>query len=357
MKLNLFKPIVILSSLLLIHCTNNQTSVDNNVSIIDGFPKQTHIKFANYIFFNYGSPRRFYVTDSALIICNNTESLPDFHFYQYSLRNQTLVHKYIRSGRGKKTALNAFSSGLYNDKILWLHDITLMKILTVPLNDQKSNSDSLLINEFNLAHFYYSVQLLDTLNLVVTGEYVTHNKIQELFLPTSITTNQYGTYHDSSKINMPFFSFKRAYESFLYLKPSGNKIVTACRYADQIEIFDRNSKKSKIIKGPENYLPEVTPFKSKYGDMVERNNQSRFGFVNGMVTDRFIYLLYSGNNHNSQYRILGKTIYVYDWDGNPIREIFLDRYITGFTITKDDSLIYAYDPETKYIMNSKIVIK
>ena len=87
---------------------------------------------------------------------------------------------------------------------------------------------------------------------------------------------------------------------------------------------------------------------------MKRTEKTRFAFVNGTVTNKYIYISYSGllcRDKNSHY---GKCVYVYDWDGNPIRKLVFNRFIEGLVVSDDDKTMYAYDVNTGFIIQSNI---
>ncbi|MBW6481034.1 MAG: TolB-like 6-bladed beta-propeller domain-containing protein, partial [Bacteroidales bacterium] len=47
-------------------------------------------------------------------------------------------------------------------------------------------------------------------------------------------------------------------------------------------------------------------------------------------------------------------IYVYDWNGNPIRKLNFDRQIEGIAVSKDDKTLYAYDVNSGFLIKSDI---
>ena len=85
-----------------------------------------------------------------------------------------------------------------------------------------------------------------------------------------------------------------------------------------------------------------------------RGNDTRYAFVRGKTTNEYIYLLYSGNNHEGINRSYGRYIYKYDWDGNPIERLELPEYSRDFAVTSDDRIIYTYDPKDKMIKKGKL---
>lgn len=336
------------------NCDNKKQSTNKDTIVFQKFPKVSELTFKEFLKFDPGSTRKLYLTDSSLIVCQVHLGPVEYFFHQYSLKNKTLSGRYIAGGRGPGQALNAFSSGLYKKNTIWLHDISLNKVLTAKLKKKSDGNDTVIINEYKLPQFYYAVELMDSLKLLAGGAMHNPYKIQVLNLPSGKEIDQFGSI-TNVPTGIPFYAWKGAYESFLFLKPSEDKAIEVCRFTDQIEIFDLHTKKSKVVKGPENYEPDFGVMKANDGtDVMYQNNKTRFAFLNGMVTNRYIYLLYSGNNTKSKYKDEGEYIYVYDWKGNPVTKFSLDRHIYGFTVSADDTVMYAFDRKTGYIITTKI---
>lgn len=88
--------------------------------------------------------------------------------------------------------------------------------------------------------------------------------------------------------------------------------------------------------------------------MMQRNEKSRFAFINGSATQHYIYLLYSGLHENEDHPNDAKFIFVYDWDGKPVMKFTLDRFITSFTVSATDDVMYAFDESAKAVVKTKI---
>lgn len=335
------------------NCDNKRINVSPDTTSFEKFQKETKVTFTDFANLGNGNYRRLYLSDSNLYVCNAEPASGDYFFLRFSIYKKTLPDKYIKFGRGYGQALNAFSSGIHKNKTIWLRDISLNKIMLFDLPTRKNIADSILYHEYKTPIFFYSTQLMDSLQLLCAGAHNTPYKIQKMDLVTGNIVSQFGVY--SPPKNIPIFSWARSYESAIFLKPSEDKAVLACRYADQIEIFDvRNQKRLIVVKGPENYEPDVTHINIEGNDMIQRNENTRFAFVNGAVNDKYIYLLYSGNQHESQNKIDGKYIYVYDWKGLPVAKLILDRYISGFAISENNSELYAWDNKSKLILKATI---
>ena len=289
--------------------------------------------------------------DSLLFIRNATGSSPN-HFSLFNLRRQSFLSAHVASG-GKYGQATSFISYGVSNGYLWAYDIMKDKIILSDL-DQVLYGKNNPVREMAVPSFYYSIQLLNDSGIVASGDYDSDYKVAQLTLSTGHIEKQIAPWSFDPKAPSPR-ARKMGYESFLLLQPSGGKCALACRYADQLEIIDLDFRQSKIIKGPENYEPAVMVMKGNDGkELSARNSDTRYAFVKGKVTDQFIYLLYSGNNHNSSHLYYGKSIYVYDWNGNPVQKINLTGYVLDFVVTKDDSLLYTYDPASNYIQVARL---
>ncbi|MEJ5995228.1 BF3164 family lipoprotein [Pedobacter sp. Du54] len=344
--------VTLLLATLFIGCDSKERTQIANVITFSGFKSETDIKFDDFLKFEKGIARNLILGNNSIVIVNSN-AITDYVFYKYSLPSKTLDGRYIKGGRKFGQALGPMSNGVYNT-IFWLHDVTKNKIITY-----RHTGDSALSvpkdsgNEYAFPTLYYSIQLLDSMKLLASGSFDSKSKLQVLDLVSGKKEGEFGSYLPNPK-HIPFNSWKMAYQSFLFIKPKHDKAVLACRLTDRIEIFDLRSKKNIIIQGPENFKPEFTPMRSGNMDLITRNEKSRFAFVNGLTTDRYIYLLYSGNLHNSPNLDYGKYVYIYDWEGNPIKKLNLDRYVSCISIDRGNKTIYAFDVISKSIVKANL---
>jgi hypothetical protein len=146
----------------------------------------------------------------------------------------------------------------------------------------------------------------------------------------------------------------RFYEMALYvdcyysvdrIKPDKSKLVMAMELMDQINILDLTTGEVKGYKNKQSpdfsYLRSITDnLKAYYTDLC--------------VDDRYIYGLYSVT-HRSGRNFDTNIINVFDWDGNFIKKIALDKVVLDYTLdpvnkfiyintlSEDDEEIYRYD--------------
>ena len=153
----------------------------------------------------------------------------------------------------------------------------------------------------------------------------------------------------SSKDLIYFF-----YEGVVRIKPDQKKIVSALYVFKEIDVFNISAqpeisivfnKKNKIpdmLKDPDNPLPD--DLRLYYNDLVLTNNH--------------IYALLSemSNNENEdeKYDNIKSIIQIFDWNGNPLVKITLDRYYDKIAVDEKGMHIIAYsknDDEHLFVFN------
>ena len=276
-------------------------------------------------------------------ILNQSPSVAHFNLWNYK-RGQH-AGTLLPSGRKQGQSLGFLSYGLLGTK-LWVNDVAKEKMIMVE-TDTTSLHNSLM--EHPMPTFYYSIQVLNDSIVLASGDYESNHKI---FLVNAKTGKPLDSlidykFNDGSPL---LREEKMAYESFLYVQPSKEKCVLACRYSDQIEIVDLVKRTSRIVVGPEGYSPDVMVATGNDGKKLStRNNDTRYSFVRGKTTDQFIYLLYSGNNHTSEHKTYGNCLYVYDWEGNAVSKLTFKDDVADFALDRANKKLYSYHPKTKEI--------
>ena len=150
-----------------------------------------------------------------------------------------------------------------------------------------------------------------------------------------------------------------AYSGYLWAKPSGEKAVFAYFLTDVIEVFNFNNYSCYSLQGPHFFDVEFNVVTNRYGqNYAGESKKMRNAFVGGCVTDQFIYLVFSGQleseRSSSQPKV--ESIFVYDWDGNPIQKLKINNQIGAIAVSNDNKEIYAYDIETGNIIKSYLSI-
>ncbi len=322
------------------------------VTSFSRFPEEASLQLQTLFRMKEPAARRMFLVDSSLYIWEERNE-SGYAFCRYSLNGQKLSGGLIAIGQEYGEVVGAMSAGVFQKNNLWAHDIVLNKLVTATVLKNKAGKDSTVLKEYQLPRFFYSTQLAAGNRLLGAGARGTPYKIEGVDLASGKDAGQYGAF-DKEPAGVPFDSWKHAQEGFLFLQPRGEKIVLASRFSDRIEIFDLATKTSKLIKGPENFDFAFEPFQTGDLDVSVRIDKTRFAFTNGAVTDRFIYLLYSGRQHETEMPNDNVTVYVYSWDGRPVKKLKLDRPVMSFTVSDDDTIIYAYDRKAGAVVSVRM---
>jgi hypothetical protein len=320
----------------------------------DKFPVERKIEEVKLFEVDQLTPDYIDICKDSVIYLVSATGEKGYHFTLYGLAEKNFLPSQLPIGRKEGQALSFHSYGIGSDHF-WAYDVNKEKIIYSRLANP-ADTGSRFFKEMRVPTYYYTVQLLNDTTLLASGDYesVDNYQISMVDLNKGSIVKQMAPY--SSTDSVPYDRpRKTAYESFLFAKPSKDKAVLAYRYADRIEIVDLNSGKSKIVQGPEGFNPVMNVIVRTDGKKIStRGPDTRYAFVRGEVTNNFIYLLYSGNKEGTPHRFYGKYVYVYDWDGKPVQKLELSDDTKDFTVSGNDSLLYTYNPKTKYINVAKI---
>lgn len=283
--------------------------------------------------------------NDSLIIIRQDDNFADHHFSSFSLNSKSKVASIMRKGRKPGESLSFLSFGLLENK-LWVFDLMKRKIIYTPISGNNQEYSELTF--FN-TNFYKVLPLTENI-FICSGDHASDSRFEEVDLLQQKVIETYFPYPE----NYPQTQ-KEAYESFMFKQPDGNKYYLAARHADYLEFFNLDAGTKKVIYGPEGFGPSMSLFKDGEGqEYMGINTETRFGYVRGQTTRKYVYLLLSGNLRESENAALGKSIYVFDWEGNPFKRLNLKAGIVDFVVSSDDSTLYVYNPETRNIETTKL---
>ena len=355
--------ILVLVTLFFYSCGKEKYSIEinNEIRTFSEFPLEKKIKFKKIVEYEKGEPYSLYLSDS-VIITPNSSIKKGFYFYNYSLKTNTFSTGYLEKGRGPDEALSIGSYGI-NGNVFWAFDKIQKKIFT---EDKKKvlNNVPLNFKTFSTAKSYYNISFIDSSRYLANGDRFSLVKFEEYDLNSKQGLNKYGEFMDHNN-NAPIDGVKTAYQAFLFTKPSKDKAVVAYRRTDLIEIFNLKDKSDNYaVQGPVMHDVKLKFRKNGVINIFIKNENTINSFVGGAVTDKYIYLPFSGKkrhkknerdtNLNYSY---AKQIHVYDWNGKPIKKLSFDENIMAITVSKDDKTIYAYDVDSGFLIEATINLK
>lgn len=293
--------------------------------------------------------------DSLLLVVNNLNSNPH-HVRVFDIKQKKTVNNIFPASQKKGGTLAFMSFGI-TDSLVWVFDVAKNGFIATDLDGVlKSNGGLENYSEYRIKPqvFYYDAVLLNRHEALLSGNYDTDEKLRYVNFSDTALSKVLLFYTKDSAISSSRFN-KMSYESFMMLKPDKKKVVLAGRYTDQFELLDLADGKYKKVSGPAGFLPRLMHFRDNTGATGGTpDEETRYGFLKGHVTDKFVYLLFSGYHFRSPHQFYGNKIVVYDWEGNPVRQINLKNDIVDFSVTSDDRILYTLNPQTKVISFSEI---
>lgn len=293
--------------------------------------------------------------DSLLLVVNNLNSNP-CHVRVFDIKQKKAVNDLFPAS-SKKGGTLAFMSFGITDSLVWVFDVAKNGFIAAGLNTVlERNARVEYYSEYRITPqvFYYDALLLNRQEALLSGNYDTDEKLVYINFANISAPKVLLSYAKDSAIGSSRFN-KMSYESFMLLKPDKQKVLLAGRYSDQFELLSLADGKYKRGHGPTGFAPQLASFRDNSGERGARPDEgTRYGFLKGHVTDRFFYLLFSGRYFRSAHQFFGNKILVYDWEGNPIKQINLKNDIIDFAVSSDDKTLYMLNGQTKSISFSEI---
>lgn len=133
-----------------------------------------------------------------------------------------------------------------------------------------------------------------------------------------------------------------SYQGRLVKHPHDDRFVFVSFYGRIMEILRlTENKELEITFSSYKIFPQYMP-KDGEGANITDNNIT--GVLTASVSERYIYLLYSGKKRKEDKRNFSNKIEVYDWEGTFIKSIVTDEELSGFCVD-NDKVIYglSYD--------------
>lgn len=330
-------------------CTMDKIILNNKTTLISEFPEKDTVIFKE-IFEYQDEPQAFTIADSTLIMLNF--GLSGFFLNNYSLKTKKLSKGYLGQGRGPEEALSASRFGVTGNN-LWVYDVTSKKFLIAEKTEVLADSVDVIFKHYPLQEQYIRMDFLDSLHFLAVNNLQTLSKIEEVNMLSGETTNKMGNFENIPD-DVPLAIVKDAYTAYIFLNPSKSKAVLPYRFTDVVEIYDLDKGTNIAVKGPEQFDVIFKEEQRQGNYYMGKKQDTRKAFVNGAVTEKYIYLLYSGHSYTHEDWSYGRYIHVYDWQGSPIKKLALDRYIYAFIVSQDNKTIYSYGRETGYVLESNI---
>ncbi|TKG94062.1 hypothetical protein EYV94_15025 [Puteibacter caeruleilacunae] len=163
-------------------------------------------------------------------------------------------------------------------------------------------------------------------------------------------TNQSETFLEYPKEGAPSgtnnIALGMAYQASLSVHPNKDRFVVVCGSCPNMEIC--KIEQNKIISHKSTLFN--TPIFKVQGNNVAFSSENLYAFNSLASSDKYIFTIYAGKSrkeHGSAF-YSGRDLLVFDWNGNPIIDLKLDRdvYRMCFNEAENEIVAYSINAET-----------
>lgn len=363
---------IVLVFIMLLSCNKEKDSfLAKDIHVFSSFPKEDVITFKNLFEHQFGNVDQLILKDSLLITFNNHgRSREGNQFTSYNLSTFENF-SFLPFGNGPCEVLGAQTVGILDNKF-WMYDITMKKFIFLRLKDiipgqsgEKEECVSLSIKNDNAKTFELGKGSLindSTYVCTVIGPLL-KNKLAKIKLSNCEVIQEYGSFNQ--EVDNKMFSLNRIAHierSFFFAKPDNNNIVALAYFlTDKFEIFNLENNESNVFWGPHKIENEFDVNKQTSIPYPQINDKTQTTYVGGYATNKYLYLIYSGDYFRKNFthkglNITSKSIYVFDWKGNAIKKLAWKENISirSIAVSENDDVLYGFDENNNYVVTAKL---
>ncbi|MCQ2973334.1 MAG: TolB-like 6-bladed beta-propeller domain-containing protein [Bacteroidales bacterium] len=317
---------ILLFSLIIFSSCNNNTSNNDYIRINREDFKEVKLHGEIMNLDTIWNPLSIHLKDSLLFIINRSG---DYFVQTFNLNNNNFLTYNVPSGLGPNESVQCNFIFVTDDYVM-AAEPHFRLIRKYKYDDFVTTIGCLPIEEIQFDQTITSFIQNNNGNLI-TSLY-SNNDTMLCEFDTKLTSNiKYAPYPN---VLYPEFSLEHNWSNYLHSTISYNshrdKIVIAYSINDMIDIYNSDLTLYKRIIGPMN-LPHK-------GD-IERDT-----YPCCASTSDYIMALYSGKPIEADEEY-SNEIFVFDYEGNPIKIFNLDTQIFNFCIDENKKCIYAVTPE------------
>lgn len=339
MKIDLM-PFLLISFILLLSCEERGAS-DDNILIISDSDFGDYIKLAGEeILFDdiVYKPFKMTLKDSILIVYNVST---EYAYQKFNIKTNKYLGESILIGNGPGEMLypNFIQS---SDTNLWLYD------------QQKS-----IVSKYDIGSFIKEKHPtpLATITLKDRSEQlsVIRDKIFSFKLNNNLDNNRFNIFDlngtlQSSTGSFPYIDKNKTFEEVIFGFTSDystnfkDRIFLSYRLTDLIEIYDVDGSLIRKIQGADRIKPSVKAVRNESVSVAGGTEETRETYFYPANAGEEVFVTYSGELYADNV-FHKRYIYVFDWDGNPLRRYLLDIPIYGTVVDPTNRIIYGFSDE------------
>lgn len=343
MEKNLYS-IIILFLLCLSSCDNgSETYQQAKTFSLDHFSETIELKGKELTFGNtVMKPIRIQVIDSFLITINSGE---EKHISLFNLNTNTKIGDRITNGNGPEDMLQlSFVKGTQS---LQLYDIAKKTLMEYDIQAFVRDIQPRSIHKIKLKQ-----QILED---------ITRDKQSNIIAPLFRGTHRLALLNQQGEEIRQLGSYpetkadftdveKREMFQFSYTVTPDGRIILCYNWTDLIEIYSSEGILLHRLHGPDQF---ISPFQEIHKEKViiarPQKGEQREGYYNPVVVGDTFFILYNGNKVDSEnYDENSRQLFIFDWNGKPLKRLLLDQGILTFTVDSINKKIYGISSSPEF---------
>ncbi len=271
------------------------------------------------------------IIDDKYLITENGQGVSKPMILIYDLESKIFYKGFGKEGKGPNEFINI--RGIFvNNNNLWVYDKTQTKFKIYRIDDilYKSKPEPKLIKKLNMNEgWIWKLNIIKN-KIVTTGAFIDYRLVFYNFDLEPI--KKIGEFPENTSEKNKFIHFQT---TNIVKNPKKELFSFANLHNDMFEIYNYNGELLKTICGP-----DIFKFSWLTGRQFKNTifTYSRLG-----ATSNHIYAVYSGlkmNNKKDWLSVRGKNIFVFDWDGKPVKKIVTDFHILSIIASEKRKELY-----------------
>lgn len=282
-----------------------------------------------------------YLFDSMLFVYDTDK---EYQFKIIDIQNDQLITSFGRNGEGPcEIAFPVGVNWLNSErKQISLNDRNRFRMESYDLDDIRTSEkpDCHQVTH-NLNGNYQIIAQIDSDRYVGTGlfrgKYALQLSGQEEVMESGI-----GFPEDEENQNVSYTTLAMAYQGRFLKHPHQNKFLSTSLNAfsfDIIEVTEENA--IKLIKRIHHWGPSFTGSSGRVVSAAMKKG-NKFGCLDAAISQDHIYILFSGKSNLQEDSQDSNIIYVYDWNGNPVKSLNLDQQISKIAVDQYDQALIGF---------------
>jgi hypothetical protein len=194
-------------------------------------------------------------------------------------------------------------------------------------------------------HMHIAVAKIDS------AQFVGYGFFEKPFTQISVnqTINNIGSFPFRDELkNNSSQTLVMAYQSRFYKNPKKPLMLSSSSFSFNMDFLRIDSNEKLVVYKSLRFWPTEFEDESSGGSVSAAiRKENRFGNLSTTVSGEFIYVLYQEKPWEYEFPQKSNRILVYDWEGNAVKILNLDKELNYIAVHEDDQYLIGYVDDGK----------